>query len=146
MSAVSPAQPALRTQLVRFVITGGLSAVVDYGLLVALMAVGLGYAPAKVLSFIAGTTTAYLINRRWTFVSDGSRRKFAAVMALYAITFVLQVGIFVVLYPWLLSITGGAAIVTKMTWAQLLSFVVAQGTATAVNFVVQRTVIFKPAS
>ena len=42
MSAVSPAQPALRTQLVRFVITGGLSAVVDYGLLVALMAVGLG--------------------------------------------------------------------------------------------------------
>lgn len=75
VSAVSPAQPALRTQLVRFVITGGLSAVVDYGLLVALMAVGLGYAPAKgAVMFIAGTTTAYLINRRWTFVSDGSRR------------------------------------------------------------------------
>ena len=143
MSAVSPAQPALRTQLVRFVITGGLSAVVDYGLLVALMAVGLGYAPAKVLSFIAGTTTAYLINRRWTFNSDGSRRKFAAVMALYALTFVLQVGIFTPLYPWLVSLGLDAEFMPKMNWAQLLGFVVAQGVATAVNFVVQRAVIFK---
>ena len=144
MSAVSPAQPALRTQLVRFVITGGLSAVVDYGLLVALMAVGLGYAPAKVLSFIAGTTTAYLINRSWTFNSDGSRRKFAAVMALYALTFVLQVGIFTPLYPWLVSLGLDAEFMPKMNWAQLFGFVVAQCVATAVNFVVQRSLIFKP--
>ncbi|MFT3861768.1 GtrA family protein [Micropruina sp.] len=144
MTAATPAQPALRTQLVRFVITGGLSAIVDYGLLVALMAVGLGYLPAKVLSFIAGTTTAYLINRRWTFVSDGSRRKFAAVMGLYALTFVLQVGIFAVLYPWLIVIGAGAEIVPTMTWAQLIGFVIAQGAATAVNFVVQRTLIFTP--
>ena len=93
MTTAPAARPALRTQLVRFIITGVLSAIVDYGLLVVLMAVGLDYVPAKVLSFIAGTTTAYLINRRWTFVSDGSRRKFAAVMGLYALTFVLQVGI-----------------------------------------------------
>ena len=143
MSATTPAQPALRTQLVRFVITGGLSAVVDYGLLVALMAAGLGYAPAKVVSFIAGTTTAYLINRRWTFNSDGSRRKFAAVMALYALTFVLQVGIFTPLYPWLVSLGLGAEFMPKMNWAQLFGFVIAQGVATAVNFVVQRSLIFK---
>ena len=137
------ATPALRTQLTRFVITGVLSALVDYGLLVLLMAAGLGYVPAKVLSFVAGTTTAYLINRRWTFVSDGSRRTFAAVMGLYALTFVLQVGIFAVLYPWLLSVSLGAEILPQMNWAQLVGFVVAQGTATTVNFVVQRLVIFK---
>lgn len=144
MTATSAGQPALRTQLIRFIITGGLSAIVDYGLLVVLMAVGLDYVPAKVLSFIAGTTTAYLINRRWTFVSDGSRRKFAAVMGLYALTFVLQVGIFAGVYPWLISLGLGAEIMPNMHWAQLIGFVVAQGTATSVNFVVQRMVIFKP--
>lgn len=144
MTTAPAVRPALRTQLVRFIITGVLSAIVDYGLLVLLMAVGLGYVPAKVLSFIAGTTTAYLINRRWTFVSDGSRRKFAAVMGLYALTFVLQVGIFTVLYPWLISVGADAEFMPKMNWAQLIGFVAAQGTATAVNFVVQRMVIFKP--
>ena len=66
----------LRTQLVRFVISGGLSAVVDFGLLVALMNLaGLEHTPAKALSFIAGTTTAYLINRRWTFQGDWPPRR-----------------------------------------------------------------------
>ena len=57
----------LPAQLTRFIITGGFSAIVDFGLLVILMALGLGHTPAKAISFIAGTTTAYLINRRWTF-------------------------------------------------------------------------------
>ncbi|WP_298128823.1 GtrA family protein [Micropruina sp.] len=143
MTEATTTQLGLRPQLFRFVLTGGLSAIVDYGLLVVLMAFGLDHTPAKVLSFIAGTTTAYLINRRWTFNSDGSRRKFAAVMALYALTFVLQVGIFTPLYPWLVSLGLGAEFMPKMNWAQLFGFVVAQGVATAVNFVVQRSVIFK---
>lgn len=143
MTEAQTPQLSLRTQLVRFVLTGGLSAIVDYGLLVVLMAFGLDHTPAKILSFIAGTTTAYLINRRWTFNSDGSKRKFAAVMGLYALTFVLQVGIFTPLYPWLVSLGLGAEFLPNMNWAQLLGFVVAQGVATAVNFVVQRMVIFK---
>lgn len=143
MSEATTAPLGLRTQLFRFVLTGGLSAIVDYGLLVVLMALGLDHTPAKILSFIAGTTTAYLINRRWTFNSDGSRRKFAAVMLLYAVTFVLQVGIFTPLYPWLVSLGLDAEFMPKMNWAQLFGFVVAQGVATAVNFVVQRSLIFK---
>ena len=128
----------LRTQLVRFVITGGLSAVVDFGLLVVLMNLaGLDHTPAKALSFVAGTTTAYLINRRWTFRSDGSKRKFAAVMLLYGLTFVLQVGLFAVLYPWILQASA------SQTVAQVVGFVIAQGVATTVNFVVQRHLIFR---
>lgn len=127
----------LSAQLVRFVLTGGLSAVVDFGLLVLLMHVGLGHTPAKALSFVAGTTTAYLINRRWTFRAAPSRRRFLAVVALYAVTFALQVGLFSLVY----------AVMTSHDFSrltiQVVAFVIAQGVATTVNFIVQRVFIFR---
>jgi len=127
----------LRTQLVRFVLTGALSAVVDFGLLNLLMLVGLGHTPAKALSFVAGTTTAYLINRRWTFRAEPSTRRFLAVVGLYALTFVLQVGLWSVLYVWL------PAAGLSEVWVRVVGFVIAQGVATTVNFLVQRLVIFR---
>ncbi|WP_098461898.1 GtrA family protein [Propionicimonas paludicola] len=133
----APARAPLARQLTRFVISGGISAVVDFGLLNLLMAVGLGPSLAKALSFIAGTTTAYLINRRWTFEADPSKRRFAAVVALYGLTFAVQVGLWTLCYPWLLATTGSDA------WARIGGFVIAQGVATTVNFVVQRSLIFR---
>lgn len=132
----------LRTQLVRFVLTGGLSAVVDFGLLVLLMhglfgSGGLGHTSAKALSFVAGTTTAYLINRRWTFRAEPSHRRFIAVVVLYAVTFALQVGLFTVLFTVLESQGVGLRVI------QLVAFGVAQAVATTVNFIVQRAIIFR---
>ncbi|MFE7798397.1 GtrA family protein [Nocardia sp. NPDC057440] len=124
----------LKTQIIRFGVTGGLSAVVDYGIYSLLLnLIGLPVSVAKAISFIAGTTTAYLINRRWTFQAPPSRARFIAVVGLYAITFAVQVGINAVLY----------ATLADQWWRQPLAFVVAQGTATVINFVVQRLVIFK---
>src|ERR1044071_9240327 len=95
---------SLMTQMWRFVVTGGFSAVVDFGLYVLLYRVG-GMQPdlAKVIGWIAGTTTAYLLNPRWTFQAPPSNARLAAVRA----------------------------------------FVIAQGTATVIDFVVQRMVIFR---
>ncbi|MDO5535412.1 MAG: GtrA family protein [Propionibacteriaceae bacterium] len=126
---------SLGTQLFRFVATGGLSAVVDYGLLVLGMALGLGHTLAKAISWVFGTLTAYAINSRWTFQSDGSRRKLAAVVVLYVLTFALQVGTFALVFPPLDAAWG-------QTVAQIVGFVIAQGIATTVNFVVQRVWIF----
>ncbi|MGW6727304.1 GtrA family protein [Nocardia sp. NPDC055029] len=124
----------LKTQIVRFTLTGGLSAIVDYGIYSLLLnLVGLPVSLAKAISFVAGTTTAYLINRRWTFKAEPSRARFFAVVALYAVTFAVQVGINAVLYFAL----------PDEWWRQPLAFVVAQGTATVINFVVQRLVIFR---
>ena len=127
----------LGRQLFRFVVTGGLSAVVDFGLLNLFMGVGLGYTLAKALSFVAGTATAYLINRRWTFKAEPSKRRFAAVVVLYGLTFAVQVGLWTLCYPWLLAATGSDLV------ARVVGFGIAQGVATTVNFVVQRAVIFR---
>jgi putative flippase GtrA len=124
---------SLRVQATRFVITGGLSAIVDFGLYVLMLQLGLHVNVAKTLSFIAGTTTAYLINRRWTFRAEPSRARFVAVMVLYALTYAVQVGINYLFY---LQFEG-------RPWQVPVAFVIAQGTATVINFVVQRTVIFR---
>ncbi|WP_429519023.1 MULTISPECIES: GtrA family protein [unclassified Rhodococcus (in: high G+C Gram-positive bacteria)] len=125
--------PDLKTQIVRFVLTGGLSAVVDFGLYVLMLALGLQRDVAKAISFVAGTTTAYLINRRWTFKAEPSRARFVAVVVLYGVTFGVQVGLNAVMNN----------VFPDEWWRVPLAFVIAQGTATVINFVVQRAVIFK---
>jgi putative flippase GtrA len=131
-----PLSPSLSLgqQAFRFVVTGGLSAVVDFGLYLLLYK-GLGMQPdlAKTFGWMAGTTTAYLLNRRWTFQAAPSTKRLIAVWALYITTFVVQVGLnHVFLRVFDYSATG-----------VVVAFVIAQGTATVINFVVQRAVIFK---
>lgn len=124
----------LRTQIVRFIITGAGSAVLDFALTMFLQyTFGANFAVAKACGFILGTTTAYLINRRWTFRAEPSTRRFAAVVGLYAVTFGVNVG----LYNWLSHAWDETLIFST------IAFVVAQGVATVINFVVQRLVIFR---
>lgn len=127
----------LTTQLFRFICTGVVGAVVDFGSTYLLSLVGLSHAGSKTVGFILGTLTAYFINRRWTFQAAPSRKRFVATMCSYLLTYLVQLGLFLVCIPWLED-HGFSDF-----WTQAISFVIAQGTATVLNFIIQRWVIFR---
>ena len=127
----------LKTQLFRFICTGVIGAVVDFGSTYLLHLAGLGDGLSKTIGFILGTLTAYFISRRWTFQAAPSTKRFIATMCSYLLTYVVQLGLYVVCIPWLEENDFSGF------WVRAISFVIAQGTATVLNFIIQRWVIFR---
>src|SRR5215211_3084212 len=121
-------------QISRFVAVGIVSALVDFGVYHLLLELGTYVHVAKGISFILGTTTAYLLNRRFTFTeASGGRGRFAAFLLLYATTFAINVG----MNALALAVLPDIAYKTSIAW------VIAQGCATVINFVMLRTVVFR---
>ncbi len=137
--AERPERLGLAAQLVRFVVIGGLAALVDLGVYQLLVAVDLWAPAAKGISFILGTTTAYLLNRRFTFASSaGGRGKFMGFLLLYGSTFVVNVAVASLVLWWLQAPTVGTP-----PLAAFLSWFVAQACATTITFGVMRFVLFR---
>jgi putative flippase GtrA len=138
VTATHPHAPApqlgLVAQLSRFVAIGALSALVDFGAYHLLLGLGTWVHAAKAISFILGTTTAYLLNRRFTFsASRGGRARFAGFVLLYGTTFVINIGMNALML----------AVLPQLPLRVSLAWVIAQGTATVINFVMLRTVVFR---
>ena len=124
----------LAAQLSRFVAVGTLSALVDLGVYLGLLTLGTWVHGAKAISFILGTTTAYLLNRRYTFsASHGGTARFAGFMLLYGTTFTINISMNALML----------GVLPQLPFRVTIAWVIAQGTATAINFVLLRTVVFR---
>jgi putative flippase GtrA len=132
-ASAPPARRGVVDQAVRFVGFGILSAGVDFGIYQLLLHVGLWADVAKGISFICGTVTAYLLNRRWTFDSAGGTAPAIRFAVLYSATFFVNVGVNALF----LHLLAGHRWQISIAWA------IAQGTATVINFVLLRTVVFR---
>ena len=133
MTTDSPPRLGLVAQLTRFVAIGALSALVDFGVYHLLLSLGLFPSGAKAISFICGTTTAYLLNRRFTFQSAGGGARVAGFVLLYGTTFAINVGTNALML----------AVLPDMPLRVSAAWVIAQGVATVINFVMLRTVVFR---
>jgi putative flippase GtrA len=134
-----PSPLGLKAQIVRFVVIGAVAAGVDLGVYALLLVLGVWAPLAKAVSFILGTTTAYLLNRRFTFASSaGGAGRFLGFVVLYGSTFAVNVGVASLVLHLL-----HAPSVNPAPLAAFLSWFVAQACATTINFVVMRTVIFR---
>lgn len=133
---------SLRGQSTKFAITGGISAVIDAGLtwVFQIALALLGNIEARSVGFFFGTLTAYLLNRRWTFRAQPSKRRFAMVALTYALTYAVNI----VIYRWAFPFFDHT-LDWRSTYALVVAFILAQGTATVINFFVQRWLIFRNA-
>ena len=133
---------SLRSQSTKFAITGGISAVIDAGLtwIFQIALALLGNIEARSVGFFFGTLTAYLLNRRWTFRAQPSKRRFAMVALTYALTYAVNI----VIYRWAFPFFDHS-LDWRSTYALVAAFILAQGTATVINFFVQRWLIFRNA-
>lgn len=135
--ALGTSSPGLLTQVLRFVLIGGFCALVDSGIYWLLLQAGLWVHLAKALSFIAGTTTAFFLNRRFTFTGaqKGGAGQLGGFVLLYTVTFFVNVG------------TNALALhlLPDLHWRVALAWVLAQGTATTINFIMLKWVVFREA-
>lgn len=119
-------------QATRFIAVGLMAAAVDLTVYQLDLHLGLWIHLARAVSFICGTTTAYVLNRRWAFQASGGPRQSTHFALLYGSTFFLILGI----NSLALSALPAAA------WTTTLAWLISQDFGTIWNFLMLRTVVF----
>ena len=128
----------LKQQLVPFLLVGVGCAVIDFGITYTLD-VPLGWQRdfAKAVGWVFGTVAAYVLNSKFSFNAKINAKKAGAVFVLYAVTFAVQMVL------WRVTDSPLTSLGLVNPWKNVVSFVIAQGVATVVNFELQRHWIFK---
>ena len=121
-------------QLLRFVVVGVVGAVVDFSTYLLALHLGMSFLAARSLSFVCGTVTAYVLNRRWAFRVEGGARRAAGFALLYGTTFFVIIGVN----------AAALAVLPDRWWTVTVAWALSQGFGTTCNFVMLRLVVFRP--
>jgi putative flippase GtrA len=124
----------LRHQIVRFVVAGFMGLFTDLAVYRGLVGLDVHVTPAKALGCVAGTVLVFFINRSWTFSSQQtSFSQFVRFSMLYGTSITVNttlntLGLQLLPEPW------------------HVSFVLATGVSTVMNFLGSKFLVFKPVS
>lgn len=131
-SIVSVDMPAKKyAKVIRFLMSGGVSALVEYSTFLLLHGLGLVLVLANALSFSCGLVVSFLLNKHWVFSHKGSARKqFAQYLVLAGVNLAAGSGVIVVLVHGL----GLRPFVAKLCVMVMVA---------AWNFVIYQKIIFR---
>jgi putative flippase GtrA len=128
----TPRSSAAHHQVLRFLVVGALTVLVDFVVYRLLHHLGLALTPAKTCSFAVATVCAYFLNRSFTFGATGGRRVATSFVALYTCALGINVGINAV----------GLAELPAGRFHILGAFLCAQAVSSTFNFVGMRQLVF----
>ena len=106
----------MRTEFLRFILTGGTNTAVSWLLYLMLYWLGMPYTLAYSFAFAFGIVFTYYLNTRWVFKVEMSWRTFLQFPMVYVAQYVLGMGILVLLVDYLhLPAAYGPPLVTVLT-------------------------------
>lgn len=114
----------------RFIITGGTATLIDF-VIYMLLRTYIGSGWGKFVSMLCANVFSFITNKRWTFSVDEKTNTWMVVK--YVIVQGLNIGVNV----------GVNQMSLKLTNMVVLSFVIATGCATIVNYSGQRFIVFR---
>ena len=117
-------------QASRYLVTGGIAAIVDIGGFALGLRAGLSIVVAAMISFLLAALVNYLLSSRYVFKQDRTRRGYLLFLAAASLGFLLNVSLTVFFSNMLL----GSPIVAK-TMAIAIAFVF--------NFTVNKFIVFR---
>ena len=117
-------------QASRYLVTGGIAAIVDIGGFALGLRAGLSIVVAAMISFLVAALVNYLLSSRYVFKQDRTRRGYLLFLAAASLGFLLNVSLTVFFCNMLL----GSPIVAK-TMAIAIAFVF--------NFTVNKFIVFR---
>jgi putative flippase GtrA len=138
-----------RSEIIRFVITGIISVVIDFSVYQALLGIGIPRGIAKSASFFFGAAVGFVINKLWTFGSDkGLGKEIPRYVLLYASTAVINAIVNAIVLR-VLALAFFAEIIGLLplrfdaaTILTILAFLCATGVSMVLNFLGLKLFVF----